>query len=88
MREVWIDDVLLAFDGTVVELFGFPGAASFRFHVKNLVLEVGEPNRKGRRALQFDPATKYSSGARMDIPAEDWPNVEPVLTEILAAMPD
>lgn len=88
MHEVWIDDTLLTFDGTVVELFGFPGNASLRFHVKNLGVEVGEPNRKGVRALQFDPATKYSGGARMDIPAEDWPNVEPVLHEILSAMPE
>ncbi len=88
MREVWIDDVLLTFDGTVVEVFGFPSHASVRFHVRNIVVEVGEPNRKGRRALQFDPASKYSGGVRMDVPPEDWPAVEPVVQEILAAMPD
>lgn len=88
MREVWIDDTLLTFDGTVVEIFGFPGAANMRFHVHNLELEVGEPNRKGVRSFQVEPVTRYSGGARMDIPAEDWPNVEPIITEILAAMPE
>lgn len=88
MREVWVDDVLIAFDGRVVEVFGHSTHPSYRFHVQNVVVEVGEPNRKGRRALQLDPASKYSGGCRLDVPAEDWPQVEPLVAEILAAMPD
>src|ERR687896_1300239 len=63
MDEVWAGDVLLCFDGRVVEVFGFSGSESIRFHVRNLELEVGEPDRKGRRSVRIKPASRGSGGS-------------------------
>ena len=86
MDEVWADDILLTFDGRVVEAFGFPGAESIRFHVLNLELTVDGPDRKGRYAVQLSPATR-GGGCRVEVPEADWPEVGPFLDRVLAAMP-
>jgi len=84
--EVWADDVLLAFDGRVVEVFGFPGSESIRFHVRNLDLSVDGPDRKGRYALQLAPATR-GGGCHVIVPEGDWPDVGGFVERVLAAMP-
>jgi hypothetical protein len=43
---IWIGGPLVAFDGRVVEVFGFSGSASLRFHVRNVEIEVQDPDRK------------------------------------------
>ena len=84
--EVWADDVLLCFDGRVVEVFGFPGSESIRFHVKNLELSADGPDRKGRYAVHLEPASR-GGGCVMTVPEEDWAAVSPFLDRVLAAMP-
>jgi hypothetical protein len=86
MDEVWADQILLTFDGRVVEVFGFPGSESIRFHVLNLDLSFDGPDRKGRHALLLKPAS-HGGGCQFDVPAEDWPQVEPFLDRVLGAMP-
>jgi hypothetical protein len=86
MHEVWADDVLLVFDGRVVEVFGCPGSESIRFHVRNLDLAVDGPDRKGRYALQLAPATR-GGGCSVPVPEEDWAEVGPFVERVLAAMP-
>jgi hypothetical protein len=85
VEEVWADDSLLAWDGRVLEVFGFPGSGSARFHVANLAVEVDDPDRKGRRTVTLRPASR-SGGVALQVPAEDWPAVEPLLDRVLAAM--
>jgi hypothetical protein len=87
MDELWIGDNLLAFDGTVLELFGHPATPSSRWHVKVMELEVGDPDKHGRRQLSVRAATKHSGRLTLEIPAEDWPAAEPFLDRVLAAIP-
>ncbi|HEX8085257.1 MAG TPA: hypothetical protein VF529_13275 [Solirubrobacteraceae bacterium] len=86
MDEVWADDILLAFDGRVVEVFGFPGAESIRFHVLNLDMEVDGPDRKGRYTLKLAPASR-GGGCHVEVPEPDWPEVSGFVDRVLAAMP-
>ena len=86
MLEAWSDDLLLSFDGRVVEVFGFPGSESIRFHVRNLEVTVDEPDRKQRRGVFLKPASG-SGGCRFDVTPEDWAHVEPLLDAVYAAMP-
>ena len=86
MDEVWADDILLTFDGRVVEVFGFPGSESIRFHVLNLDLAADGPDRKGRYTVTLEPASR-GGGCSFDVPEADWPAVAPFLDRVLAAMP-
>ncbi|HEX8122586.1 MAG TPA: hypothetical protein VF549_15105 [Solirubrobacteraceae bacterium] len=86
MDEVWADDILLTFDGRVVEVFGFPGSESIRFHVLNLDLASDGPDRKGRYSVTLEPASR-GGGCQLDVPEEDWVAVGPFLDRVLAAMP-
>lgn len=84
--QAWADRTLLVFDGAVLELFGFSGAGSLRFHVANLDLEVAEPDRKGRRFVTIKHASWGAGGCAFDVTPEDWPAVEPLLDAVFAAM--
>ena len=81
--EVWCGDVLLAFDGRVLEVFGFPGSESMRYHVRNMELSIDEPDRKERRTVTIKPATR-GGGCAFNAPAEAWPSVGPFLDRVLA----
>ena len=88
MDEAWAGDSLLTFDGLVLEVFGFPGSESMRFHLRNMELEIGEPDRKARRAVRIKPASRGSGGCMFEVSDEDWPAVGPLLDRVLASMPD
>ena len=88
MEEVWAGDSLLAFDGRVLEVFGFMGSESLRFHVRNVDIAVGDPDRKGRRGLTIKPASRGSGGCRFEIEEQDWPAVGPFIERVLDAVPD
>jgi hypothetical protein len=85
--EVWADDILLTFDGRVLEVFGFPDAASMRFHVRNMELAVEEADRKGRRTVTVKPAMR-GGGCAFDVPEGDWPAVGAFLDRVLALIPE
>ena len=87
VQEVWADDILLAFDGRVLEIFGFPGQESYRFHVRNMELSSEGPDRKQRHRVVVTSA-RGSGGCAFDVPPEDWLHVGPLLDEVLAAMPE
>lgn len=88
MDEVWAGDSLLVFDGRVLEVFGFSGSESLRFHVRNMEIELKEPDRKGRRWLRIKPASSGSGGCMFELKPEDRPQVEPFIDRVLAAIPD
>lgn len=88
MDEAWSGDSLLVFDGRVLEVFGFMGSESLRFHVRNMELSVNEPDRKGRRAVTIKPASRGSGGCRLEVEEGDWPAVGPILDRVLDAIPD
>ena len=88
MEEVWAGDSLLVFDGRVLEVFGFRGSESLRFHVRNVEIEFQEPDRKGRRWLKIKPASRGSGGCMFELKPEDLPQVEPFVDRVLAAIPE
>jgi hypothetical protein len=83
--EVWAGTTLYAFDGRVLEVFGFPGSESMRFHVLNLRIEVDEPDRKGRRWLRVRPL-HGSGGMMVEVQAEEWPALGPFLDRVGTAI--
>jgi hypothetical protein len=85
--EVWADDILLTFDGRVLEMFGFPGAASMRFHVRNMELAVEEAGRKGRRTVTVKPAMR-GGGCAFEVPESDWLEVGAFLDRVMALIPE
>jgi hypothetical protein len=85
--EVWLGDSLLAFDGRVLEVFGFSGSESLRFHVRNIEITVEDPDRKGRRWLRVKPASKGSGGCMFEVAPEDWPPLAPFIDRVMAAIP-
>ena len=84
MDEVRTGDMLLAFDGRILEVFGFGSQDSYRFHVQNMELWVDEPDRKGRRTVKL----RVPSGLtiQFDAPDEDWPGVGPFFERVHAAL--
>lgn len=79
--EVWVGDSLLAFDGRVLEVFGYQGQDSFRYHTRNLVIDIGEPDKKGKRMVQLKPRTK-GVGCALAISTEDWPHAAQLLERL------
>ena len=88
MDEVWSGDSLLVFDGRVLEVFGFMGSESIRFHVRNMEVSVEGPDRKGRNAVTIKPAARGSGGCRLEVEPADWAAVGPFLDRVLEAMPN
>ena len=88
MEEIWVRDILLAFDGRVVEVFGFPGSESLRFHIGNLRLEVNGPDRKGRYMIQMKPASRGSGGCAFEVGPDEWPEAGPFFDAIRTAIPE
>jgi|GEM_PF-1161500 len=100
--EVCTDTLVLSFDGRVLELFGdlrFNDTQheTLRFHVGNLRLVVGHPDRNGRREVRINLATPSSSpDVRMGttsflghsivrFDADEWVTIGPFLTRVKAA---
>ena len=85
--EVWVGDSLLSFDGRVLEVFGYQGQDSVRYHVQNLLIDIGEPDRKGKRALQLKPRTR-GVACVLAISTEDWATAAQLLERVQAATAD
>jgi hypothetical protein len=86
-EEVWVGECLLSFDGRVLEVFGYPGQDSYRYHAGNLEIDVGEADKKGKRTVQLKPRTK-GVGCAFGISIEDWADAAPLLERIQAATAD
>lgn len=82
-----IGDVILSFDGRIVERFRYVTAETERLHVGMLVVEVTEPNRKGVREVWCTAGpNRRGGGFRVCVHDADWPVIEPVVSEIRAAL--
>ncbi|HKJ37037.1 MAG TPA: hypothetical protein VKA36_10755 [Solirubrobacterales bacterium] len=84
VHEAWFDDNCLAFDGRVVEMFGFPEVK--RWHVRAFGHELNGPDRKGNYMLRVGRMRKgkIKGGGLAGVKAEAWPAVEDVLRRIEA----
>jgi hypothetical protein len=85
--EVWVGDSLLSFDGRVLEVFGYQGQDSFRYHARNLLIDIGEPDKKGKRMVQLRPRTK-GVGCALAISMEDWAHAAQLLERLQEAAAD
>ncbi|HUF84294.1 MAG TPA: hypothetical protein VMQ81_06840 [Acidimicrobiia bacterium] len=83
-RDLILGDVILSFDGHVVELFGST-AVTPRIHRLMLAMQVSGPTERGNYVVNLS-RTVGGGGVELSIAGNDWPNVEPLLTEISAAL--
>lgn len=79
-------DVIVGFDGRVVEVFTMREYSSARFHLAMLTVEISEPDRKDRIRLDLSPSRPGDGGIRMVVHRDDWWAIAPVLDEIQAAI--
>ena len=86
MEETWIDGTLFAFDGRVVEAFGFPGEGDLRYHIRNLKLTVDEADGKGRRCIHLRPWSTGAGSMSMHVSPEGWPAAQPFLDRVASAI--
>jgi len=75
-------DTLLAFDGRVLELFGFSDV--HRYHVSDLSIKVDDPDRKGRVGVRIGRASARG-GALFGVAPEHWQEVKDVIDRTAAA---
>lgn len=78
--EAWAGESVLSFDGRVLEVFGYQGQDSVRYHAANLQIDVGDPDKHGKRIVQLKPRTK-GAGCALGISAEDWAGAGPLLEQ-------
>jgi hypothetical protein len=82
-----IGNVIVTFDGRVLECFSERDATSTRMIVGLLHLQVEGPNRKGRREVKFSGAPNNRGGGFvLWVDEEQWPAVEPFVNEVAAAL--
>jgi hypothetical protein len=77
-------DVIVSFDGQVVELFGSPPVV-LRIHRLMLGMQISGPTEKGNYVVDLS-RTVGGGGVQLSISGNDWPNVEPLVAEISAAL--
>jgi hypothetical protein len=83
-RDLILGDVILSYDGQVVELFGSTPVAR-RIHRLMLAMQVSGPTERGNYVVDLS-RTVGGGGVKLSIAGNDWPNVEPVIAEISAAL--
>lgn len=83
-RDLIHGDVILSFDGQVVELFGKTPVAR-RIHRRMLGMQVSGPTQRGNYVVDLSH-TVGGGGVQLSIAGNDWPKVEPVIAEISAAL--
>lgn len=82
ITSVMCDDLLLTFDGEIVEVFNFPGVGSARYHVRLMKVERGEPNRKGKVMVRIAHASRSAGGVMFEMDPAQRVAVEPFLDEV------
>ena len=87
MDEVAVAGHILAFDGRVLEIFGHLGSSNgaLRWHVGDLAVSVGGPDRKGRYAVEFKLASSHVARL-LQIQGDEWPACEPFLRRVQEAV--
>ena len=78
--EAWAGKTGVAFDGRVVEVFGFSDTE--RYHVREVEVKVADPDRKDRRDILIG---RGGGGVGFKVEAADWPAMEGVLQRLSEA---
>jgi hypothetical protein len=78
--------VIVTFDGRVLERFSERTSTAERMIVGLLNVNVGDPNRKGRRQIMFSCLPDQRGGGfTLWAEAEQWTAVEPFVREVASA---
>jgi hypothetical protein len=90
MTEVEFEDYLLgevivAFDGRVVEVFRRDVVETFRAHVRQLHLEKTGPDRRGRHTVEFATTSRGRGGFKLTVPPESWEQMAGFVAAVEAA---
>jgi hypothetical protein len=90
VREVSFEDYLLgevivAWDGRVVELFRRDVAETTRVHIRHLELETHGPDRRGRHTVDFATTTRGRGGFKLTVPPEAWDETKEFIDAISAS---
>ena len=80
-----LGEVIVAWDGRVVELFRRDVAETTRVHVGQLELETHGPDRRGRHTVDFATTTRGRGGFKLTVPAEAWDETQSLLDAISGA---
>jgi hypothetical protein len=83
-QDLILGDVILSFDGQAVELFGSTPVGR-RIHRLMLAMQVSGPTQRGNYVVDLS-RTVGGGGVQLSVAGNDWPNVEPVVAEISAAL--
>jgi hypothetical protein len=81
-----LGDVLVCFDGRVLEIFGHGPVTPSRFHVGMLIMAVEEADRKGRHQIDFAPARAGRNGVRLVLADREREAIEPLIVELRQAL--
>lgn len=76
--------VVLTFDGHVVECFKQGLGSISRIHLRQLLCEATGPNRKGHYEVKFSIAP-WGGGFDITVAAETWSSLQPLVAEVYAA---
>lgn len=76
--------VVVAFDGRVVEFFKQGRGSINRIHLRQLLCEATGPNRKGHYEVKFSIAPR-GGGFDLTVAADTWASLQPLVAEIYAA---
>ena len=78
---------IFSFDGRVLEKFSERDASAARMIVGMLHMQIDGPDKKGKRTVKFSGAPNNRGGGFVIwSAAEQWPAVEPFVTEVAAAL--
>jgi hypothetical protein len=89
VRELAFEDlihgqVIVTFDGHVVEVFRQGVGSITRIHLWQLQCEATGPNRKGYYEVKFSIAP-WGGGVDLTVTGETWHALQPLVAEIYAA---
>jgi hypothetical protein len=83
VSEAWTGKYGAAFDGRVVEIFGYSDA--HRYHLREVEVDVSDPDRKGQRRVRIG---RSGGGPQFKVGADDWPAWANLLGRIAAMRSD
>lgn len=77
------EDLILAWDGRVLELFGGSGSGATRWHARRVTVGLDGPDRKGRYSLLLRGPN--DGGSLITVQPQDVPAVQELVAAVLAA---
>jgi hypothetical protein len=80
-----LGEVIVSFDGRVVEVFRRDVIDTLRAHARQLHVEVSGPDRRGRHTIEFATTSRGRGGFKLTVPGEAWDDVSALVKQVTAA---